>query len=232
MHDGADPMFDRYKDGYVQAVQDSVRFSGLSYGFFLRSKAALLQRILAQRLPTVGAPSMLDVGCGVGALHPLLRESVGDIHGVDVSAECIGRAGQDNPWASYQAYDGARLPVADGQFDMVLAVCVAHHVPLPNRAMFFSELRRAARPGGLICVIEHNPFNPLTRLSVTRCEFDRDAVLLRRSMTMNLLRAAGVGDLASQYFVFVPSTGSLALRIERGLSWAPLGAQYAAYGRA
>jgi SAM-dependent methyltransferase len=231
MH-GADPMFDRYKDSYVRTVQDSVRFSGLGYGFFLRSKAALLKCILAQRLPTVGAPSMLDVGCGVGALHTLLRAFVGDIHGVDVSAECIKRAGQDNPWASYEAYDGARLPVADGQFDMVLAVCVAHHVPVPNRVMFFSELRRAARPGGLVCVIEHNPFNPLTRLSVMRCEFDKDAVLLRRSLTMDLLRTAGVGDLGSQYFVFIPSTGPLALHIERGLWWAPLGAQYAAYGRA
>ena len=225
-------MFDRYKDSYVQAVQDSVRFSGLGYDFFLRSKAALLQRILAQRLSTVGAPSLLDVGCGVGALHPLLRAFVGDIHGVDVSAECIERAGQDNPWARYQAYDGDRLPVADGQFDMVLAVCVAHHVPPSDRAVFFSELRRAARPGGLVCVIEHNPFNPLTRLSVMRCAFDKDAILLRRSLTLNLLGAAGVGDLASQYFVFIPSTGPLALRVERGLSWAPLGAQYAAYGRA
>src|SRR5258708_18136857 len=97
MHGGADPIFDRYKDSYVQAVQDSVRFSGLGYGFFLRSKAALLQRILARRLPTVGAPSVLDVGCGVGALHPLLRASVGDIHGEYVSAECVERTGRDNP---------------------------------------------------------------------------------------------------------------------------------------
>jgi SAM-dependent methyltransferase len=226
------PLFDQYRDSYAEAVQESVRFSGLSYGYFLRSKAALIRQLLAERLPGIRSPSLLDVGCGIGALHPLLRASFGAIQGADVSAECVERAKSANPWASYQAYDGARLPVPDGEFDMVLAICVAHHVPPGDWPAFFAELSRAARPGGLVCVIEHNPFNPLTRLSVLRCPFDKDAVLLRRSRTRNLLAAAGVQDVASRYFVFLPSTTPIALRLERVLSGLPLGAQYAAYGRA
>ena len=224
--------FDHYKDAYVTAVQDSIAFSGLDYSFFLRSKAALLRDVLADLLPAADAPRLLDVGCGVGALHPLLKSAFGQIHGVDVSAECISRAAANNPWATYQAHDGGRLPVADGEFDIALAVCVAHHVPPPRWPEFFAELRRATRPGGGVCVIEHNPFNPLTRLSVLRCAFDKDAHLLRRSHTANLMREAGLTDVRSRYFVFVPSTANWAQRLERGLAWAPLGAQYVVFGRA
>lgn len=226
------PLFDQYRDSYAETVQESVSFSGLSYDYFLRSKAALIRQLLTERLPGIRSPSLLDVGCGIGSLHPLLRSSFGAIHGVDVSAECVERARLGNPWVGYQAYDGVRLPVADNQFDMVLAVCVAHHVPPGDWPAFFAELRRAARPGGLVCVIEHNPFNPLTRLSVLRCPFDRDAILLRRSRTSSLLGVAGVQDVASRYFVFLPSTAPIALRLERVLAGLPLGAQYAAYGRA
>ena len=31
------------------------------------------------------------------------------------------------------------------------------------------------KPGGLVVVFEHNPYNPLTRLVVRRCEFGEDA---------------------------------------------------------
>ena len=182
-------------------------------------------------MPELSAPSLLDVGCGVGALHPLLATLFGRIHGVDVSSECVARAAADNSSASYQTYDGSQLPIGDGAFDVVTAICVAHHVPLADRVTFFSELKRVARPGGLVCVIEHNPFNPVTRLSVMRCEFDKDAILLRRSDTLSLLRGAGLQAVASRYFVFLPSTAPWALAIERGLATLPLGAQYAAFGR-
>ena len=46
-------------------------------------------------------------------------------------------------------------------------------------AGFVADMVRVTRPGGLVCVIEHNPLNPLTRLAVNRCPFDADAVLLR-----------------------------------------------------
>ena len=53
-------------------------------------------------------------------------------------------------------------------------------------------MRRVVRPGGLVCVIEHNPLNPLTRsLAVSRCEFDSDAVLLGASTTRKLMAAGG-----------------------------------------
>jgi SAM-dependent methyltransferase len=230
--DPSKQIFDSYQDSYVGVVKDSVAFSGLSYDYFLRSKAAMLRSLLEEWKPGLESLSLLDVGCGIGTLHPLLRPMFGAVHGVDVSRECIERARLANPWASYEVYDGSSLPIEDGAFDVVLAVCVAHHVKPADWESFFKQLKRATRPGGLICVIEHNPVNPLTRLSVMRCEFDKDAVLLPPSLTARLLRSAGVEQVAVRYFVFVPSTAPWALGIERRLAKLPLGAQYAAFGRA
>ena len=231
MSAGSKTAFDAYEATYRDVVQASVAFSGMGYDYFLRSKAALLARLIAERLP--GAPPrVLDVGCGVGALHPMLAPACAELHGVDVSAACIERARAENPGASYEVYDGSRLPFPDGRFDVVFAACVMHHVPPEDWPAFAAELKRATRPGGLVCVIEHNPLNPATRLSVMRCPFDEDAVLLRRRQCEAVLQGVGLRDVASRFFVLVPSTRPWALRLERTLEEAPLGAQYAAFGRA
>ena len=224
--------FDAYDASYAATVQDSVAFSGIGYDFFLRSKAALLADILAEHLPDCPSPKVLDVGCGVGALHPLLTPLCGELQGADISAACIDQARANNPGVRYSAYEGVVLPHADDAFDMAIAICVMHHVPPDDWTAFAAELKRVVRPGGLVCVIEHNPFNPATRLSVMRCPFDEDAVLLRRSRTRRVLTEAGLDWIAGRYFVFAPSTAPWARRLERRLAWLPLGAQYAALARA
>ena len=226
------PTFDAYQGRYREAVQDSIAFSGIGYDYFLRSKAALLTDIAAARLPADLRPKVLDVGCGVGALHPLLLPMCRELHGVDVSAACLERAAEDNPSAGYRAYDGDRLPFEDAGFDLTFAACVMHHVDPQAWGEFAAEMRRVTRPGGLVCVIEHNPLNPATRLSVMRCPFDEEAVLLRRRRTAELFQAAGLTQVDWRYFVFVPSMQPWAQALERRLAGCPLGAQYAVFGQA
>lgn len=224
--------FDAYEASYRDAVQDSIAFSGLGYDYFLSSKAVLLADLIAARLRDGAPPRVLDVGCGVGALHPLLQPICGELHGVDVSAACIDRAATDNPGVDYAAYDGETLPFKDGGFDLVFAACVMHHVPPERWAAVAAEMRRVTRSGGLVCIIEHNPLNPATRMSVMRCPFDEDAVLLRRPKTTALLEEAGLQQVDWRYFVFVPSMRPWARALERRLAGCPLGAQYAVYGQA
>ena len=88
------------------------------------------------------------------------------------------------------------------------------------------------RPGGVLAVIEHNPLNPLTRLAVSRCEFDDDAVLLGRRRTERLLRAARLElHPPSRYIAFFPWRNALLAKTERALRRIPLGAQYVVTGR-
>jgi SAM-dependent methyltransferase len=222
-------LFDNYRSNYRDVVQSSIDFSGLPHGFFMRAKADLLRELIAQRLGPE-KPAMLDVGCGVGSFHPLLRGMVSRLSGIDVSSASIAQARTDNSDVDYHAFDGRNFPFDDASFDLVTAICVLHHVPPAEWAHFISEMRRVARPDGLVCVIEHNPLNPLTRLAVARCEFDRDAVLLGAGKARKLMAAGGLREIGARYFLLLPWEAKPARRVEGALSNLPLGAQYAAFG--
>ena len=87
------------------------------------------------------------------------------------------------------------------------------------------------RPGGLIVAIKHNPFNPLTRMAVARCDFDEGVVLAPRRQARALLAANHLRLVGSPYILFFPWRTEFFRRIERALTWAPLGAQYIAAGQ-
>jgi ubiquinone/menaquinone biosynthesis C-methylase UbiE len=225
-------LFDSYDKNYGKVVQASIDFSGLPHSFFMTAKADLLRDLIVARMDAANKPAALDIGCGVGEFHPFVRGIFSKLSGTDVSSASIEQARQNNPGIDYEAYDGKVLPYKDGTFDLATAICVMHHVPPDQWPGFLREMRRILRPGGLACIIEHNPFNPLTRLAVNRCEFDQDAVLLRASQTQRLMMDAGLRDIESRYFLMLPWAAPLIRRIESAFRWLPLGAQYATCGMA
>lgn len=225
-------LFDTYRANYSDVVGDSVRFSGLKHDFFLAAKAEVLARIMAERGLEPPQTRALDVGCGIGSLHPYLGGFFASLDGCDVSTESIERATEEHPGNRYQAYVPPRLPYDDASFDLAFASCVVHHVPPEGWAGFFAEFKRVVRPGGAAVIIEHNPLNPLTRLAVYRCPFDEDAVLLRPGKVARLFKAAGFTEHRCEHFLLLPTAHKAARRLERALSATPLGAQYACSARA
>ena len=223
-------LFDTYDKSFGAVVQSSIDFSGLPHSFFTTAKADALRDLIATRLHGMHDPHMLDVGCGVGEFHPFVRGMFGRLCGADVSAASVAQARYRNPDVEYEAYDGEILPYDRATFDLSIAICVLHHVPPRQWLGFLRDMRRVVRPGGLVCLIEHNPFNPMTRLAVARCEFDRDAVLLRAGRTQALMVDAGLREVESHYFLMLPSAAPFARRIERHFRRLPLGAQYIASG--
>jgi SAM-dependent methyltransferase len=230
-HNGKRPSSDpnRWRDDtypdYPHDVNRAIDFSGVQVDFFLEGKALHLQRLIAQRLSRREFVA-LDIGCGIGAMHPYLRNTFAWLHGVDVSADAVRDAGQRNPWVKYVTYDGRTLPFDSAAMDVVFASCVLHHVPKVQWPEFMQEAKRVLRPGGLCVVFEHNPFNPLTRLAVLRCEFDRDAALLRRGTAELLFKTAGFSQVEGQYIFVAPSRANWAQKAEKLLGDVPLGAQY------
>ncbi|HXD53882.1 MAG TPA: class I SAM-dependent methyltransferase [Solirubrobacteraceae bacterium] len=87
--------------------------------------------------------STLDVGCGDGALlGELARRGFGGrLAGIEISepAAAIARAGLADA-AEIGLFDGARLPFADGEFELGILSHVLEHVPDPP-----ALLREAAR---------------------------------------------------------------------------------------
>jgi SAM-dependent methyltransferase len=222
--------FDEYRDTYRDEVERSISFIGQGLDFFTTVKAEALLELARRRLGDPRTLRALDVGCGPGEIHGLLGE-LGDLHGVDVSEKLVAQARERNPSVTYAGYDGSTLPYEDGSFDLVFAICVIHHVPRDRWRAFAGQLARVLRPGGVAAVIEHNPLNPLTRLAVSRCEFDDDATLLGRRSARALLAGAGLEPAESRYIVFLPWRGGTLRRVERRLGRLPLGAQYLAAGR-
>ena len=90
----------------------------------------------------------------------------------------------------------------------------------------FAELARVVRPGGLVFVFEHNPWNPVTRAIVRDCPLDRDAVLLTAPETRGLLSRAGLEVVEQRYYLFFPRSLGFLRRFEPWLAWLPLGGQY------
>jgi SAM-dependent methyltransferase len=223
--------FNRYRDSYRDAVQDSLALPGAEAEFFVRAKARHLVD-LANELGNPGRLEVLDVGCGIGGTDQFLEGRFATLAGVDIASELVKEAAKRNPWAVYRSYSEMEpIPHEDQSFDLTFAICVLHHVPPADRGRFVAEMVRVTRPGGLVAIFEHNPWNPLTRRSVRNCEFDKGVVLLSRRDTKRLMERQGLGVVRAPYIVFFTRDGRLLRQVERGLASLPAGAQYYVAGR-
>lgn len=222
--------FDEYAGQYAELLEDPIRARFAPGGsFFVQRKLILLLSQLRRLGFDAKSMSWLDVGCGQGELLRLGRDEFSETAGTDPSslmlASCL-----DLSVRLQRA--SARIPYGDGRFDVVSLVCVYHHVVATDRPGLTSEAVRVLKPGGVLVVIEHNPFNPLTRLIVSRTPIDEDARLLSACKVRRLLRKAGMRSLMTRYFLYLPERQYARFaRFEDYLSRIPLGGQYAVFGR-
>jgi SAM-dependent methyltransferase len=105
--------------------------------------------------------SVLDVGCGTGALAARLAERGYEVTGLDPSDGMLhvmrGRA------PSVDAIQGSatEMPFDDEEFDLSLCVATMHHIADPKAVrLALGEMARVVRSGGRIVVWDHNPRNP------------------------------------------------------------------------
>jgi SAM-dependent methyltransferase len=170
-----------YDDAYSQADPAAAHDYGEWRALSARTKAdhvvALLERagVRPQRL--------VEIGCGVGSLlAELARRGVApELEGFDLSAAAIDIArGHDLPGVSFEAFDGARVPVSDRAYDVAVLSHVLEHVPEPG-----ALLAEAARVAAWVLVevpLERNrsAARPAKRAEAARIGhvqfFDRAAV--------------------------------------------------------
>lgn len=224
-------LFNAAKNTYRDSIEQSIAFAGKGHDFYTAVKADYLRDIVRLELPKIRVPYLLDVGCGHGFIHTHLKQFDYDIVGVDVATEVIPLAQALNPEVTYHGFDGKILPFEDNVFDVVMTICVLHHVPPKQWVEFLFEMHRVLKPGGIVVVFEHNPFNPLTRYVVANSELDEDAILLSISTLREQMTTAQFSDLRARSILFTPFTNSVFLAIDRMLGWCPLGAQYYIVGK-
>jgi SAM-dependent methyltransferase len=224
--------FDAYSGRYREAVQKAIGFAGVELDFFTSAKAGFLIELAARRVGEPGKLEFLDAGCGPGETDRFLEGRVARLAGADIAAEMIETARRRNPWAEYRHLRlGDPIPWPDSSFDVSFGVCVMHHVEPDEREAFVAEMVRVTRPGGIVAIFEHNPWNPLTRHAVANCEFDEHIEMLSRREVSGLLHAAGLTEIERSYIIFFTRKSPLLARLERGLRHLPLGAQHVVSGR-
>lgn len=221
--------FDRYAQDYDELLRDPIRegFAGDQL-FFAERKWLLIQRYFRSRGRDLRKTRWLDVGCGKGELLRFGRPHCRQAAGCDLSEEMLRACGDLE--VTLQTEPG-RLPYSDASFDFVTAVCVYHHVEPHDRGALTKELIRVLAPGGILGIIEHNPWNPATRLIVSRTPVDQNAILLSAGETMGWMRSAGLSAVSRRFFLYLPERFyRKAGGVEEALAWLPLGGQYAAFG--
>jgi SAM-dependent methyltransferase len=223
--------FDLFASSYDQLLKDPLRmgFASDPLHFCLR-KWIELNRMLRSAGRQTESMAWLDVGCGRGEFLRLAGNNFASAAGCDPS---IGMLSCGRPFAMHKQPDTCELPFPPQSFDLVTAVCVYHHVPVDARRALTSEIRRVLRPGGLFCLIEHNPYNPVTRRIVNRCPVDADAKLLSSQAAAALVGASGFRPGAVEYLLYLPETWFHRLSwVEMILRRVPMGGQYALLAQA
>jgi len=214
--------FDAFACGYDAALDQGISLSGETKEFFARGRVEWLRKCLNGLRPEL----VLDYGCGTGSTSPILRSVLGsrEVVGVDSSEAEIALARRGAEAGLTFATTDEFAPT--GNVDVAYCNGVFHHIPVSERLGAIESIRASLRPGGIFSLWENNPWNPGTRLVMSRIPFDRDAILVSAREARRLARAGGFEVLGTHYlFVFPKMLGALR-RFEGPLSSLPLGAQY------
>jgi SAM-dependent methyltransferase len=225
------PEFDQYAPSYAELLDDPLRNRFAKDPLhFHRRKWLLIEALLKRARVTLRTQRWLDVGCGRGELLEIAGSYFAQAVGCDPSA---GMLSSHRSFKTYEQPSLVELPFEDNSIDFVTAVCVYHHVHPSARALLTREIERVLTPGGLCCIIEHNPWNPVTRAIVKGCPVDADADILTARTTGKLLQEAGFQPLSTDYFLYLPEKMFRRLGFLEGmLRRLPFGGQYAVLARA
>ena len=105
--------------------------------------------------------SVLDVGCGTGALAMAARARVGSggrVCGVDPSSQMVARARRKAAKAGvdvgFETAAVQALPFPDATFDAVLSSLMLHHLTEEGRRQGVGEIARVLKPGGKFLAVD------------------------------------------------------------------------------
>lgn len=148
------------------------------YDRFFRHTKEELRAIGLSLFPAEPGMSILDVGCGTGFQLEIYGKYNCSLHGIDASPSLLAIARKRLcDAAELRLGDAARMPFADGCFDLVTATMVLHEMAPKTRGRVIDEMKRVLTPDGRILLIDFHPgpLSPvkgwMTKLLVVLSEF-------------------------------------------------------------
>jgi SAM-dependent methyltransferase len=217
--------FDEYAEEYELNLSRGLKITGEEKDYFARGRVAWLEaclRSLAQR-----SQRIMDFGCGTGSTSALLLELLNPklVVGVDSSPKSLEIA--------QNTYGGKQISFTltenwrpNEDIDLIYCNGVFHHIPPNDRAVALGCLWRSIRPGGFFAFWENNPWNPGTRLVMSRIPFDKDAVTITPLQARRLLSRAGFEVVRTDFLFVFPRALKWLRVLEPLVSSLPVGAQF------
>jgi SAM-dependent methyltransferase len=224
MEVSSEPLFDLTQE-YDDMLHRGLKLSGETREFFMRGRVAdLAAELSGRRAPR----RILDLGCGLGHTAAHLATVFGEarVLGLDTSAEALEHAashygGERVGFSHLDEFDPA------GDYDLCYVNGVFHHINPADRPTAVRTVLASLSPGGLFAFFENNPWNPGTRMVMSRIPFDRDAQTLAPRDARALLHSCGFRSIRpTRYLFFFPKPLNWLRFAEPHLRRAPLGAQY------
>jgi ubiquinone/menaquinone biosynthesis C-methylase UbiE len=103
---------------------------------------------VAKEFDLTAFKTIIDIGCGTGALCSVMNEKGLEVTGVDTAVKMleIARSKPENKHIRFiQANILETLPFEENRFDIALASYVAHGLRAEERKMMYSEMSRVAK---------------------------------------------------------------------------------------
>lgn len=118
--------------------------------FWFRGFRRFMAPLLAEAARGCAAPAILDCGCGTGHNLTMLRQ-FGRVVGIDLTWSGLAHAHGRGERAIAQA-TAARLPFADGRFDVVTSFDVIYALDDETERAALREMFRVLRPRGHLVI--------------------------------------------------------------------------------
>ncbi len=128
----------------------------------IESRAPYLRRLVSRHFPTERDASVLDLGCGSGALLHVAREAgFRNLRGVDTSAEQVEAAARLGiRGVEHGDLFEAVAALAEASEDVIVAFDVMEHLEKRQLLRFVDGVHRALKPGGRLLVHVPNAESP------------------------------------------------------------------------
>jgi ubiquinone/menaquinone biosynthesis C-methylase UbiE len=196
---------------------------------YLRKRTAFLRALRP-------AGSVLDVGCGTGALARRLAAVGYEVTGVDPSEGMLAVMRERSPEIRALQASGTQLPFEPGSFDIVLSVATFHHIAEPAAVRdTLAEMTRVSKPRGRILIWDHNPRNPYWSRLMARVPQDtgEERLIPAEELTAGLIAGGAQVLSVDQLGIvpdFTPRAGmGAAAALERLFERTPMLQRYAAH---
>jgi SAM-dependent methyltransferase len=120
-----------YEAGYTQPDAAEAERLGRWRALGARSKAAHVRALCSET--GLRPRSVVEIGCGDGALLAALRGLAPVFDGFELSAPAAALARRALPDARrVEPFDGLEVPAEDGEYDLAILSHVLEHVPVPG----------------------------------------------------------------------------------------------------